>query len=53
VVDLGPAAPAVGADEHTVQQARALLDTVRPRDVVGKIRRWLASGLLHELVARS
>jgi F420-0:gamma-glutamyl ligase len=53
VVNLGPAAPAAGVDKRTVQQARALLDTVRPRDVVGKIRRWLASGLLHELVARS
>ncbi len=31
-------------------QARALLNTVRPRDVVGKTRRWLASELIHELV---
>jgi transposase len=30
-------------------QARALLNTVRPRDVVGKTRRWLASELIHEL----
>ena len=27
----------------SAQQARALLNTVRPRDVVGKTRRWLAS----------
>ncbi|GAA3948353.1 transposase [Actinoplanes auranticolor] len=31
-------------------QARALLKTVRPRDVVGRTRRWLASELIHELV---
>jgi transposase len=31
-------------------QARALLNTIRPRDVVGKTRRWLASELIHELV---
>ncbi|MEU8606470.1 transposase [Actinoplanes sp. NPDC048791] len=30
-------------------QARALLNTVRPRDVVGRTRRWLASELIHEL----
>ena len=30
--------------------SRALLATVRPRDVVGKTRRWLASELIHELV---
>ncbi len=29
-------------------QARALLNTVRPRDVVGKTRRWPASELIHE-----
>jgi transposase len=34
----------------SAQQARALLDTVRSRDVVGKTRRWLASELIHELV---
>ncbi len=34
----------------SAQQARALLATVRPRDVVGKTRRWLASELIHELV---
>jgi transposase len=34
----------------SAQQARALLNTVRPRDVVGKTRRWLASELIHELV---
>jgi hypothetical protein len=34
----------------SAQQARALLGTVRPRDVVGKTRRWLASELIHELV---
>lgn len=33
----------------SAQQARALLNTVRPRDVVGKTRRWLASELIHEL----
>ncbi|WP_433788773.1 IS110 family transposase [Actinoplanes sp. CA-252034] len=34
----------------SAQQARVLLNTVRPRDVVGKTRRWLASELIHELV---
>ena len=34
----------------SAQQARALLNTARPRDVVGKTRRWLASELIHELV---
>jgi transposase len=34
----------------SAQQARALLNTVRPRDVVGKTRRWLACELIHELV---
>jgi transposase len=34
----------------SAQQARAILNTVRPRDVVGKTRRWLASELIHELV---
>jgi transposase len=34
----------------SAQQARALLGTVRPRDVVGKTRRWPASELIHELV---
>jgi transposase len=34
----------------SAQQARTLLNTVRPRDVVGKTRRWLACELLHELV---
>ncbi|MDI6105916.1 IS110 family transposase [Actinoplanes sp. NEAU-A12] len=34
----------------SAQQARALLNTVRPRDVAGKTRRWLASELIHELV---
>jgi transposase len=34
----------------SAQQARALLATVHPRDVVGKTRRWLASELIHELV---
>jgi transposase len=33
----------------SAQQARALLNTVRPRDIVGKTRRWLASELIHEL----
>jgi transposase len=31
-------------------QARALLNTIHPRNVVGKTRRWLASELIHELV---
>ena len=30
-------------------QARALLNTVRPRDIVGKTRRWPASELIREL----
>ncbi|GAA2483270.1 IS110 family transposase [Winogradskya humida] len=34
----------------SAQQARALLNTVRPRDVVGKTRRWPACELIHELV---
>ncbi|WP_446213467.1 transposase [Micromonospora sp. IBSANI012] len=34
----------------SAQQARALLGTVRPRDVVGKTRRRLASELIGELV---
>jgi hypothetical protein len=34
----------------SAQQTRGLLNTVRPRDVVGKTRRWLASELNHELV---
>ncbi|MEU4624675.1 transposase [Actinoplanes sp. NPDC023801] len=34
----------------SAQQPRALLNTVRPRDLVGKTRRWLASELIHELV---
>ena len=34
---------------RSATQARALLNTVRPRDVVGKTRRWLASELIHEL----
>ena len=33
----------------SAQQARALLTTVRPRDVVGKTRRQLASELIREL----
>jgi hypothetical protein len=33
----------------STQQARALLNTVRPGDVVGRTRRWLASELIHEL----
>jgi transposase len=39
-----------GAKKYlSAPQARALLNTVRPRDVVGKTRRWLASELIHEL----
>jgi transposase len=39
-----------GAKKYlSASQARALLNTVRPRDVVGKTRRWLASELIHEL----
>jgi transposase len=47
LLELGPG----GAKKDlSAQQARALLATVRPRDVVGKTRRWLASELIHELV---
>jgi transposase len=41
--------PAGAKKDLSAQQARALLATVRPRDVVGKTRRWLASELIHEL----
>ncbi|MFF5051701.1 hypothetical protein ACFY1S_00740 [Micromonospora sp. NPDC000663] len=33
----------------SAQQARALLNPVRLRDMVGRTRRWLASELIHEL----
>jgi transposase len=42
--------PGGAKKDLSAQQARALLGTVRPRDVVGKTRRWLASELIHELV---
>src|SRR3954463_630949 len=42
--------PGGAQKDLSAQQARALLPTVRPRDVVGKTRRWLASELIHELV---
>ncbi|MBG0569306.1 IS110 family transposase [Actinoplanes aureus] len=42
--------PGGAKKDLSAQQARALLNTVRPRDVVGKTRRWLASELIHELV---
>jgi transposase len=42
--------PGGAKKDLSAQQARALLATVRPRDVVGKTRRWLASELIHELV---
>jgi transposase len=41
--------PGGAKKDLSAQQARALLATVRPRDVVGKTRRWLASELIHEL----
>jgi transposase len=41
--------PGGAKKDLSAQQARALLNTVRPRDVVGKTRRWLASELIHEL----
>ena len=42
--------PGGAKKDLSAQQARALLATVRPRDVVGKTRRRLASELIHELV---
>jgi transposase len=42
--------PGGAKKDLSAQQARALLATMRPRDVVGKTRRWLASELIHELV---
>ena len=42
--------PAARKKDLSAQQARALLGTVRPRDVVGKTRRRLASELIGELV---
>jgi transposase len=42
--------PGGAKKDLSAQQARALLNTVRPRDLVGKTRRWLASELIHELV---
>lgn len=36
---------------QSVMQARALLATVRPRDLVGKTRRQLAAELIGELAA--
>ena len=41
--------PGGAKKDLSAQQARALLNTVRPRDLVGKTRRWLASELIHEL----
>ena len=41
--------PGGAKKDLSAQQARALLNTVRPRDGVGKTRRWLASELIHEL----
>jgi hypothetical protein len=41
--------PGGAKKDLSAQQARALLNTVRPRDVVGKAGRWLASELIHEL----
>ncbi|MDP9794930.1 hypothetical protein J2S43_003442 [Catenuloplanes nepalensis] len=35
----------IGVDPH-----ERVLGTVRPRDLVGRTRRWLASELIHELV---
>jgi transposase len=42
--------PGGAKKDLSAQQARALLATVRPRDVVGKTRRRLASELIQELV---
>jgi len=42
--------PGGAKKDLSAQHARTLLTTVRPRDVVGKTRRWLASELIHELV---
>jgi len=42
--------PGGAKKDLSAQQARALLATVRPRGVVGKTRRRLASELIHELV---
>jgi transposase len=42
--------PGGAKKDLSAPQARVLLSTVRPRDVVGKTRRWLASELIHELV---
>jgi transposase len=42
--------PGGAKKDLSAQQARALLATVRPRDVVGKTRRRLASELIGELV---
>jgi transposase len=42
--------PGGAKKDLSAQQARAVLATVRPRDVVSKTRRWLASELIHELV---
>jgi transposase len=42
--------PGGAKKDLSAAQARALLNTVRPRDLVGKTRRWLASELIHELV---
>jgi transposase len=42
--------PGGAKKDLSAQQARALLGTVRPRDVVGKTRRRLASELIQELV---
>ncbi|MCM0673351.1 IS110 family transposase [Micromonospora phytophila] len=42
--------PGGAKKDLSAQQARALLGTVRPRDVVGKTRRRLASELIGELV---
>jgi transposase len=42
--------PGGAKKDLSAAQARALLNTVRPRELVGKTRRWLASELIHELV---
>jgi transposase len=39
------------ANKHLpAAQARALLNTIRPRDLVGRTRRWLTSELITELI---
>jgi hypothetical protein len=43
-----PTGSGAASEYLSAQQACALLNTVRPRDVVGRSRRWLASELITE-----